>query len=148
MARRLSRSLAPVVPLVLITSLVACARATRDERASLPAPGELHITEDQIVESGATTAWDAIKRNAPQIDLSENRSGQPSRMKRRGRSSIYLNDTPLVFIDGVKVLDFRNLDLVPASTIFSILIISGIDGATYYGTNAGNGVILIRTKPD
>jgi outer membrane receptor protein involved in Fe transport len=100
------------------------------------------------VESGATTAWEAIKRNAPQVQLFERKNGEAIRIVRRGRGSIYLNDGPVVFLDGVRMSDFRNLQLVPATTILSIVIITGIDGTTYYGTNAAGGVILIDTKRD
>ncbi len=51
-----------------------------------------------------------------------------------------------VFVDGADVVDFRSLTQIPASTILSIEILSGIEGTTYYGSNAVSGVILIRTK--
>jgi len=67
-------------------------------------------------------------------------------MERRGPSSIYLQDPPVVMIDGVRVSDLKALDQIPANTLFSILVLSGIEGTTYYGTNAVSGVIVIRTK--
>jgi hypothetical protein len=35
---------------------------------------------------------------------------------------------------------------IPTSTLLSIRMLNGIDGATYYGTNAGAGVILVSTR--
>jgi len=67
-------------------------------------------------------------------------------MRRRGRSSIILNDAPVVMVDGVRLSDFRNLDQIPANTIDHIVVMRGIDATTYYGTNAGGGVVLIVTK--
>jgi len=42
--------------------------------------------------------------------------------------------------------DFRTLQQLSAATIESIEVLNGIDGTTYYGSNAVSGVILIRTK--
>ena len=52
----------------------------------------------------------------------------------------------LVVVDGVRLTSFRDLDRIPASTILSITVYTGIDGTTYYGTNASSGVVLIETK--
>lgn len=109
-------------------------------------PGEQIITAEAIAESGATTAWDVLKYAAPHIQFREDRNGNPSRMWRRGRGSVTLNEAPMVILDGIKVPDFRTLDQIPASTIHQISILTGIEGTTYYGTNALGGVILIRTK--
>ncbi len=104
------------------------------------------ITEERIARSGALNAWEALKRLAPQFRYSERRDGRPTGLERRGRSSILLDDAPRVFVDGADVVDFRSLTQIPASTILSIEILSGIEGTTYYGSNAVSGVILIRTK--
>lgn len=113
----------------------------------VPASGDrIFITQEQIARSGASNAWEALKRNAPQLTYRENRQGQPSVLERRGRSSLLLNDAPLLFVDGVQMPDFKNLQTIPAATLASIEILTGIDGTTYYGTGAEGGVILIRTK--
>lgn len=104
------------------------------------------FTEEQIARCGASTAWDVLKRLAPQFSFSEDRNGQPRTLERRGRSSILLSDAPLVFLDGTEMVDFRSLIQIPATTIASIEILGGIDGTTYYGSNAVSGVILIHTK--
>ncbi len=46
----------------------------------------------------------------------------------------------------VRTPDFRNLELIPAHQIDHIRILTGIEGTTYYGTNAEGGVILVYTK--
>jgi outer membrane cobalamin receptor len=132
--------------LLSLATLAACAGARGRAAPVDPATGAQLITEEQIKQSGATNAWDALRRAAPHLQLTEGASGQPAKMKRRGRSSVILDDTPEVFLDGVKVADFRSLAQIPAHTISTITILSGIEGSTHYGTNAGNGVILIRTK--
>ena len=109
-------------------------------------PGEQIITAEAIAASGATTAWEVLKYAAPHLQLREDRNGQPSRMWRRGRGSMVLSEAPMVILDGIKVPDFRTLDQIPAATIQRISILTGLEGTTYYGTNALGGVILIRTK--
>jgi outer membrane cobalamin receptor len=108
--------------------------------------GEIVIDQDAIERSGANNAWEVIKRAAPQFSTAETRNGQPTRLTRRSRSSLLLDDAPLLFIDGVRTLDFRALQSIPAKTIFRIDILDGIEGTTYYGTNAVGGVILVLTK--
>jgi len=104
------------------------------------------ITADQIERSGSTTAWEVLRKLAPQLTYGERKDGQPSKLERRGQSSFILSDAPLVFLDGVRLPDFRTLQQLSASTIESIEVLNGIDGTTYYGSNAVSGVILIRTK--
>ncbi len=106
----------------------------------------IFITADQIERSGSTTAWEALRKLVPQMTYGEKKSGQPSKLERRGQSSFLLSDAPLVFLDGVRMPDFRNLQQLSATTIESIEVLNGIDGTTYYGSNAVSGVILIRTK--
>jgi len=108
--------------------------------------GRILITEAMIARSGGQTAWEVLRREAPQIVYRENRSGQATGMTRRGRGSIVLNDAPMLFVDGVRNPDFRSLQQLPASILLSIEVLTGADGTTYYGTDAEGGVILVRTK--
>src|SRR5207247_6674279 len=102
------------------------------------------ITQEQIERSGALTAWEALKRLAPQFTFRENRNGQPSALERRGRSSILLNDAPLVFMDGAELSDFHSLNQIPANTLLSIEILSGIEGSAYYGSQPVSGVLVFK----
>jgi outer membrane cobalamin receptor len=131
--------------LSLLVVAVSCARTTRNPTAHVP-PGALLITQQQIERSGGHTAWEVLKRTAPMLTFRESRTGRPSSLGRRGPSSITLDDPPLIVLDGVRESDFRVLDNIPASTILSIYILTGIEGTTYYGTDAVSGVIVIRTK--
>ena len=134
------------LPFLCCLSFAACAHI-HGTREAVPSSGaRIFITEAQITRSGASNAWEALKRNAPQLTYRENRQGQPSVLERRGRSSLVLNDAPMLFVDGVQMPDFKNLQSIPASQVASIEILDGNDGTTYYGTGAEGGVILIRTK--
>ena len=135
----------PLVVALSVTLSLSCAiHATR------PVPSNdgdrIFITADQIAHSGSTTAWEALRKLVPQLTYGEKKSGQPSKLERRGQSSFLLSDAPLVFLDGVRLPDFRTLQQLSAATIESIEVLNGIDGTTYYGSNAVSGVILIRTK--
>jgi outer membrane cobalamin receptor len=133
--------------LLLASSLlaVACVHGVRHAHTAAKPIG-LYIDEDRIQRSGGATAWDVLKREAPVMTFREDRNGQPSRLGRRGRASIVLQDSPLVFLDGVRMEDFRVLADLPAATLQDIWVLNGIDGTTYYGTDAVAGVILVRTK--
>jgi len=87
--------------------------------------------------------------------------GSGSQIRIRGSSSVSLNNTPLLYVDGVRVNNAQNSGpIVQAFTsrvisrlndfnpddIESIEIIKGPAAATLYGTEAANGVIQIITK--
>ena len=115
---------------------------------AVPANGSerIMITEQMIARSGGQTAWEVLRREVPQMSYGENRNGQATGMERRGRSSILLNDHPMLFIDGVRIQEVSTLQQLPASILLSIEVLTGADGTTYYGTDAEGGVILVHTK--
>ncbi|HWC75609.1 MAG TPA: TonB-dependent receptor plug domain-containing protein [Gemmatimonadales bacterium] len=124
-------------------ALAACHPAKPSPQADAD---RIVITEEMISRSGGQNAWEVLRREAPQITFSENRNGQATAMSRRGRSSFVLNDSPMVIIDGARNQDIRALQSLPATTLMSIEILTGIEGTTYYGTDAVGGVIVIKTK--
>lgn len=129
----------------LLITLLGCGQAVRSNDVST-APGTFLITAEQIEKSGAQTAWQVIKQQAPMLTATDDRNGNPGSLGRHGRSSFMLNEAPMVFLDGVRVPDFHALDTMDAHTILSILIYDGVEGTTYYGTDAVSGVIVIKTK--
>jgi len=137
-------ALAVSLTLAMLLLLVSC--HPRAIPAGSASSDRMLITQQQIERSGARTAWEALKRLAPQFTFRETRNGQPGGLGRRGRSSILLSDAPLVFVDGAELADFRSLNQIPASTLLSIEILNGIEGTSYYGSNAVSGVILFKTK--
>ena len=104
------------------------------------------ITEEQIAESEASTMWEALQRTVRYARFQESGTGSPQRVHRRGFSSLSLTEDMLIYIDRVRVRDMRLLDTLPASNIERIQVLNGVHATTYYGTNAGDGVILIRTR--
>ncbi|OLE60049.1 MAG: hypothetical protein AUG74_16210 [Bacteroidetes bacterium 13_1_20CM_4_60_6] len=132
--------------LSLTVALAGCGPATLHTADTAAAPGTFLITAEQIEKSGATTAWQVLKQHAPMLTMREDRNGRPQSMGRRGRSSFLLDEAPMVLLDGVRVPDFHALDAIDARSILTILIYDGVEGTTYYGTNAASGVIVIKTK--
>jgi TonB-linked SusC/RagA family outer membrane protein len=91
--------------------------------------------------------------------LPGNITGAGSRVRIRGNSSISLSNNPIYVVDGVRVwsdvnssnistggtLPSRVNDLNPED-IESIDVVRGPSAATLYGTDAANGVVVIKTR--
>jgi outer membrane receptor for ferrienterochelin and colicin len=104
------------------------------------------VSAETIERSGARTMWDAIKLNVKHAWFTENSRGDPERIRTRGASTVALFEDMRIFLDGAIVSDLQVLDESPAAHIAQIRVMSGIDATTYYGTGAGEGVILIETR--
>jgi len=124
--------------------------------------------EEAISKSGAQSMSTLIGARAPGVVIlpSTGRLGAGPSIQIRGRNSIGLDNSPLLFVDGVRVnnqttagpvappgrlggqasnVSGRLNDISPED-IESIEIIKGPAAATIYGTEAANGVIQIITK--
>ncbi|MEO5814330.1 MAG: SusC/RagA family TonB-linked outer membrane protein [Gemmatimonadaceae bacterium] len=124
--------------------------------------------DEAISKSGAQSVSTLIGARAPGVVILPNtgRLGAGPSIQIRGRNSIGLDNSPLLFIDGVRVnnattagpvappgrlggqasnVSGRLNDISPED-IESIEIIKGPAAATIYGTEAANGVIQIITK--
>jgi outer membrane cobalamin receptor len=130
--------------LLFVLGVSGCSHANHPARSSFP-QGRL-ITSAEIERLGATDAWDVLRRSGTHISTGQTARGEPTRMARRGRSSIALSDAPLVYLDGAHLTEISLLRQLPANNIGSMRILSGIEATPLYGTNAGSGVIEIRTK--
>jgi outer membrane cobalamin receptor len=134
------------LPTSLILALLGCGPAVSQDGANAATPGAFLITAEQIEKSGAHSAWQVLRERAPMLTLREDRNGRPASMGRRGRSSFLLDEAPMIMLDGARVPDFHALESIDAGSIFTILIYTGVEGTTYYGTNAASGVVVIKTK--
>jgi TonB-linked SusC/RagA family outer membrane protein len=87
------------------------------------------------------------------------RAGSGTGIAIRGRSTISLNQQPLLYVDGIRVTNdvgtgtgsqggrgVSRLNDISPEDIESIEIIKGPAAATIYGTEASNGVIQVITK--
>jgi outer membrane cobalamin receptor len=135
-----------VVAALTSFTVIACKTIRPGQSSTRGDSDRLVITEEMIVRSGGQTAWEVLRREAPQLTFHENRNGQATGMTRRGRSSFVLNDSPMVIIDGARNQDIKALQSLPASALMRIEVLTGQEGTTYYGTDAVGGVIIIKTK--
>jgi hypothetical protein len=106
------------------------------------------ITSDDIAKSAYSNAWDLLRGKARRYDFSEDVYGHPRAIRiRRGRSTINMagSDTPMILVDGARVIDLGTLRDLPTNAIESIELMSGINGTASQGTNSSAGVILIHT---
>ena len=106
------------------------------------------ISAEEIARSPSTNAWDLLRRRARQYDFSEDQYGRPKDIRtHRGRSTISVAsaDSPLILIDGARVLDVAFLRDLSTGSIQSVELLSGIRGTVSQGTNAVAGVIYIHT---
>ncbi|MFC1662358.1 TonB-dependent receptor plug domain-containing protein, partial [Gemmatimonadota bacterium] len=102
------------------------------------------VTREAIFRSGAATLWEAL-RLCKTLQLSLDRNGNPVAMIHRGSTSLMLDDTPLIFIDGTRVIDLASLPLISAGDVALIRILSASEASTRYGLGADNGVIEVQT---
>ncbi|HEY9450693.1 MAG TPA: SusC/RagA family TonB-linked outer membrane protein [Gemmatimonadaceae bacterium] len=113
----------------------------------------------QVELKAPSTVASLIQGNATGVDISGSSGavGSAVNIKIRGNTSINLDNTPLVYVDGARVstaatsmgigggMSDRMLDISPEE-IESIEIVKGPAAATLYGTEAAAGVIRITTK--
>jgi outer membrane receptor protein involved in Fe transport len=108
-----------------------------------PSAGRV-ITAEAIAKSGAKTAWDAVRFTVPNVQLREVR-GEPARIQRRGRASLYQDDQVRVILDHVPIDDLQVLKQIAAADILTIEILTGLDATTQYGAASTSGAIVITT---
>ena len=131
---------------LLLCGMVAAACTARPVTGGHVRGGQV-VSAERIAELNARTAWDALRMTVAGVTFLEaGRTSAPARVRRRGTSSLVLGDHPLIYIDEVRISDLGVLRSMPATDLESIRVLSGIDATTYYGTNAGDGVILLRTR--
>src|SRR5216117_2554612 len=130
--------------ILLVWLAVASGEARTDvAQGNAPSAGRV-ITAEAIAKSGAKTAWDAIRLTVPNVQLREVR-GQPARIQRRGRASIYQEDQVRVILDHIPIEDLQVLKQVAAVDILTIEILTGLDATTQYGAVSTSGAIVITT---
>ncbi len=103
---------------------------------------------------------DLLVAKAPGVQvLPGNLTGAGARVRIRGNSSLSLSNNPIYVVDGIRVVSDINSssigiggtspsrinDLNPED-IESIDVVRGPSASTLYGTDAANGVIVIKTK--
>lgn len=142
----LSRATALAAAVVTTAALSACAstgdQALRPERNS---HGSLVITADQIARSNARDAWEVIRFSGVPLRLFDAGSRGVSRIQRRGRSSILLDDGAIVIVDGARMSDPDGLKNVRAERIHLMEIMNASRATQVFGTGAVGGAVVVWT---
>lgn len=137
---------------LLAASVAACAR-TNVGTASRPDHDPNLITREDIVRSGATDAFEALRLAHTTISLSEARGqmtlARDVQATSRGRSSLVLSPQMLLVVDDVLRLDVAALHEIPAENVAWIRVMTSREATPIYGTEGGNGAIVVKTRiPD
>jgi TonB-linked SusC/RagA family outer membrane protein len=135
--------------------------ATGEQRRNEVGNSIAHVNASEVVKKSAVTNMaDLLTSRAAGVNvIPGTQTGAGVRIRIRGNSSVSLSNNPIYIIDGVRVegttgsmsvgvggtTPARINDINP-SEIESMEIIRGPSASTLYGTDAANGVIVIRTK--
>ena len=133
----------PGCALLLSGALVGGGPRAGAAQGNAPSAGRV-ITAEAIARSGAKTAWDAVRFTVPNVQLREVR-GEPARIQRRGRASLYQDDQVRVILDHLPIDDLQVLKQIAAADILTIEILTGLDATTQYGAASTSGAIVITT---
>ncbi len=115
--------------------------------------------DSTVGKVAVTTVPELIMARVPGVQVlpAEGFTGNSPRIRIRGTNSFTASNDPLIIVDGARVegsaatragfgmFPGRLGDFSP-DEIESVEIVKGPSAATLYGTDAANGVILIRTK--
>lgn len=136
---------------LLALSVCACGKHSRTAVAPRRDPNL--ITREDITRSGAADAFEALRLAHTNVSLSEARGqftlSRDVQATSRGRSSFVLSPQMLLVVDEVLRLDVSALHEIPADNVAWIRVMSSLEATPLYGTEGGNGAIVVRTRiPD
>jgi outer membrane cobalamin receptor len=150
-----SRVLIPVVALGVMAASACATRNSSEPAAERPAPaaraegqvpGGIVLTQEDIREMGARDAFHAVEMAASHLRIQRTRQGSPEKITHRGVSSFLLSADILVVVDGTRVQTVvQHLQNIPAESILFIQILTAREASAQWGSDAGNGVISVRT---
>lgn len=135
--------------LVLASAISACASVHAVPADGVPGPGRdgFVLTSEDILQSGARDAMEAVERAPTHLNIQRVRNGDPARITHRGVSSFVLSPEILVIVDGSRVsTSVSHLESIPAQSIRFIQILSAREAGLRWGAEAGSGVILVMTS--
>jgi hypothetical protein len=117
--------------------LAALSACSSPRQLTARGPNPQLITEDEVVASAATTAFELI------------RSLRPSFLSYRGETSLDRRTSrpyPNVYVDDQPFGTISILQSIPASDVSSVRLYRAWEAMTKYGTGNAGGVIAISTR--
>ncbi len=106
------------------------------------------VSESTLKEVPGTDAANALrgKVSGVQIVQPSGIPGTAPSIRLRGSSNIQGSSDPLIIIDGIIAAPGTSLADINLNDVQSIEVIKGAAGASFYGSQAANGVVQIITK--
>ena len=114
-----------------IAAITACASQRAPDTGATPSSALGVMTESEIAESQASTAYDAIARKHPLFLLSK------VDLAPTAEREVYLN--------GIRLGGVNELRSIPAREVKEIRFVRAIDGAAF-GVGRSGGAILVVSK--
>ncbi len=109
-------------------------------------PGGKVITREDIARTGASNAWEAIERSPTHLLIAHGRAGRPSKVSYRGVDSLVSDREIMLVVDGNTVRNVEDeLQAIRAENILYIQILTGREATLRWGSESGNGVIVVTT---
>ncbi len=105
------------------------------------------VTEEQMKQVPASSPIAAIagKVSGARIAIGTGNPGAAPSIRLRGSTNLTVgNNDPLILVDGV--ITKNSLADIDANDIESVEVLKGAAAASFYGSNAANGVVAITTK--
>lgn len=145
MTRPIKPQAVRIACLLAAGTLLACSpqRASAPVR-NAPSSGRV-VTHDDIARTGATNAWDAVRRAGSFVQFRESTNQDRVRITSRGAGSLMLSNQILFVVDGVLMSDHRYLESIPAVSVRQIEILSATRAALRFGAPGGNGAVVVTT---
>ncbi|HUF27336.1 MAG TPA: Plug domain-containing protein [Gemmatimonadaceae bacterium] len=137
----------PMMAAVVVLATTACATSNGTRSSSSVTSEGRHFTMEAIRETGARTAWDALRRLPSALRLDEDSYGTPAGMSQRGQGNLRSTRSTLVVVDGFRITDIGILRDIRADEIHSMRVLSTTHATTRYGRDGWNGAIVIETIP-
>ncbi len=106
-----------------------------------------HVGEEQLKQVPASSPVAALagKVAGAKINIGSGNPGAAPTIRLRGSTNLGIgNSTPVIIVDGV--LTQNSIADIDANDIESVEVLKGAAGASFYGSDAANGVINITTK--
>ncbi len=128
----------------LVAAIPGCTPRQQPPTTPRPEQGYL-ITAELVRRMNVRTTWEVIERSGSFLRPAETPAVGSGQLGRRGEGSFSLSQGPLVVVDHIQV-EPSLLRQLPASTVESIQILSGMDATTRFGMGARAGAVVIRTR--
>lgn len=143
----------------LLSEVVVTGTTGNQERRAQPAVITSLSVEDLLKDSPARNVNQLLQSRVPSLSVntSSGTAGTSKRINIRGAASVNLSNQPLIFIDGVRLIEGQpglnaggqaadRLNNINPDDIESLEVVKGPAAATLYGADASAGVIQIITK--